>query len=36
MVKYRCGYIDRHTYTARQLRFSDTGDDWDVVEVRLA
>lgn len=28
--QYRCGYVDRFTYTARQLRWSNTGSAWDV------
>jgi len=36
-VQFRGGYIDeRNTYTAKQLRWSDTGDDWDIVGVRRA
>lgn len=33
-VQFRCGHIDRkHTYTIDQLRWTDTGDAWDVVAV---
>lgn len=33
-VQFRCGHIDRkHTYTADQLRWTDTGHAWDVVAV---
>lgn len=35
-VQYRNGYVDRFTYSAKQLRFSDTGDDFDVVAVKKA
>lgn len=31
--QYRNGYIDRFTYTARQLRWSDTGSEWDVAAI---
>jgi len=31
-VKFRCGYVDdKHAYTAKQLRWTDTGSGWDVV-----
>lgn len=34
-VQFRCGYVDdRHEYTAAQLRWTDTGDSWDVVAVK--
>lgn len=36
-VQFRCGFIDRkHEYSAGQLRWDDTGDDWDVVAVQRA
>lgn len=35
-VQYRNGYVDRFTYSAKQLRFTDTGDDFDVVAVKKA
>lgn len=37
MIQFRNGYIDRkHTYTAAQLRWTDTGDDFDVIAVKLS
>lgn len=37
IAQFRCGYIDdRHTYTAAQLQFADTGHDWDVFAVKKA
>lgn len=36
IVQFRCGYVCKWTYTAKQLRWTDTGDDWDVVAVRRA
>ena len=37
IVQFRNGYVDdRNTYTAKQLRWTDTGNDWDVVGVRKA
>lgn len=36
-VQFRNGYVDtKHTYTAKQLRWNDTGHGWDVVAVRRA
>ena len=35
-VKYRNGYEDRWEYTADQMRWTDTGHDWDIVGVKLA
>lgn len=35
-VQYRCGYIDRWSYQAKQLRWDDTGHDWDIVAVKKA
>ena len=36
-VQFRNGYIDdKHAYTAKQLRWTDTGDSWDVVAVKRA
>jgi hypothetical protein len=32
-VQFRNGQESRHEYTAAQLRWSDTGDDWDVIAV---
>lgn len=35
-VQFRCGYVDgKHSYKASQIRWTDTGHDWDVVAVRL-
>jgi len=36
LVRFRNGYECRFEYTASQLRWTDTGDDWDVVGVRKA
>lgn len=33
-VQWRNGMIDRWTYTASQLRWDDTGHDFDVLAVR--
>ena len=36
-VQFRNGYVDRkHTYEVEQLRWGDTGDDWDVAAVARA
>lgn len=36
-VQFRNGYVDeKHTYTAKQIRWTDTGDSHDVVAVRRA
>ena len=36
-VQFRCGYIDtKHSYTVAQIRWSDTGSDWDAVAARRA
>jgi len=35
-VQFANGYVCKWTYTAKQLRFTDTGSDWDVVAVRRA
>ena len=35
-VQFRNGLVSRHTYTAAQLRWTDTGDDWDVIAVGRA
>lgn len=32
-VKYRNGQIDDRPRTASQMRWDDTGSDWDIVEV---
>lgn len=32
-VQFRNGRVSRFEYTARQLRWSQTGDDWDVIAV---
>lgn len=34
-VKYRNGQIDDKPRTARQMRWDDTGSDWDIVEVEF-
>lgn len=36
MVQYRSGYVDRWDYKADDLRWTDTGDSFDVVAVRKA
>lgn len=34
-VMFRGGYVDeRNEYTASQLRWDDTGSEWDVVAVK--
>jgi hypothetical protein len=33
-VQFRNGQVSRHEYTAAQLRWTETGDGWDVVGVR--
>lgn len=33
-IQYRNGMVDKHEYEASQLRFTDTGDSFDVVAVR--
>lgn len=36
-VIFRNGFRDRkHSYTSAQLRWTDSGDDWDVIAVRRA
>lgn len=35
-VQYRNGVIPKHEYTARQMRWNDTGDGWDIVGVERA
>ena len=35
-VQFRCGYVCHFTYTAEQLRWTDTGDSFDVVAVKRA
>lgn len=35
-VMFRNGYESRHQYTAAQLRWTVTGDDWDAVKVARA
>lgn len=35
-IKFRNGQESRQTYVAAQLRWNDSGDGWDVVEVRRA
>lgn len=32
-VKFRNGQISDHTYTAKQLNWSDRDYDWDIVAV---
>lgn len=33
-VRFRNGWVSKWTFTAKQLRWTHTGDDFDVVEVR--
>ena len=33
-VRFRNGMESRFSYVAKQLRWTDTGDDWDIVGVR--
>ena len=35
-VMFRCGVESRFAYAAKQLRWTDTGDEWDIVGVRRA
>jgi hypothetical protein len=35
-VKFRCGLVSRFTYSASQMRWSDTGSDWDIVACERA
>jgi hypothetical protein len=35
-VQFRNGRTSLHTYSARQLRWTDTDSDWDVVGVERA
>jgi hypothetical protein len=35
-VQFRCGLVSRHLYRADQLRWSDTGGEWDIVGVEPA
>jgi hypothetical protein len=36
MPQYRNGYVDRWTYTAKQLRWVHDGSAWDVVAINRA
>jgi hypothetical protein len=36
MVRFRNGVESRHSYVAAQLRWNDSGSDWDVIEVARA
>lgn len=35
-VRFRNGQLSFHTYTASQLRWTNTGSDWDIIEVGRA
>lgn len=35
-VQFACGYVCQWEYEASQLRWTDTGCDWDVAAVRRA
>ena len=35
-VRFRNGRLSIHTYTASQLRWSNSGGEWDVIEVERA
>jgi hypothetical protein len=35
-VKFRCGLVSRFTYTAAQLRWTETGSPFDIIEVERA
>lgn len=35
-VQFRCGWVSRHEYTAAQLRWTDTNDDWDIIGAEYA
>lgn len=34
-VQFRNGHVSRIEYTADQLRWTDTGSDWDIVGVEF-
>lgn len=36
MVKFRNGHVSKWTYMTDQMRWTDTGDDWDIVAVKRA
>lgn len=37
VVQFRCGMVDdKHTYRAADLRWTDTGDSFDIVAVKRA
>jgi hypothetical protein len=35
-VQFRCGWVSKHTYTARQLVWEDRGWDFDIIAVERA
>jgi hypothetical protein len=35
-VQFANGYVCRFTYTAEQIRWTDTGSEWDVAAVKRA
>lgn len=36
MVQFANGYVDRkHTYKAKQLRWTKTGDEWDIAAAMI-
>jgi hypothetical protein len=35
-VQFRNGYVSRFTYTAKQLRWGNTGHDFDIIAVERA
>lgn len=35
-VQFRNGLVSRHTYTAAQLRWTDTDSDFDIIGVERA
>jgi hypothetical protein len=34
-IQFRTGAVSKWTYTAKQIRWTDTGDSHDVIAVRL-
>ena len=35
-VRFRCGHESNQPYVAKQLRWNDTGCEWDIIAVRRA
>ena len=34
-VRFHNGEVSKHSYTAKQLRWTDTGSPFDIIEVRF-